>query len=162
MSSLDSSMNSMATAITTDFYRPLVPDASDRHLLAVARWLTLLLGVLGTGSAVLMAVLNSPSMWDQYMKVIGLFGGGLAGLFALGIFTRRTHAAGAIAGFLASAVVLYLVAAHETVHGLLYAAVGITSCVLVGYVASLLIPARRPDLAGLTIFTLSDGEPEPH
>ena len=162
MSSLDSSMNSMATAITTDFYRPLVPGASDRHLLAVARWLTLLLGVLGTGSAVLMAVLNSPSMWDQYMKVIGLFGGGLAGLFALGIFTRRTHAAGAIAGFLASAVVLYLVAAHETVHGLLYAAVGITSCVLVGYVASLLIPARRPDLAGLTIFTLSDGEPEPH
>jgi len=158
MSSLDSSMNSMATAITTDYYCWLRPAASDRHLLAVARWLTVLLGVLGTGSAILMAILNSPSMWDQYMKVIGLFGGGLAGLFALGIFTRRTHAAGAIAGFLASAVVLYWVAAHEAVHGILYAAVGVASCVLIGYTVSLLTPARRRDLAGLTLFTLSDSE----
>ena len=157
MSSLDSSMNSMATAITTDYYCWLRPAASDRHLLAVARWLTLLLGILGTGSAILMAILNSPSMWDQYMKVIGLFGGGLAGLFALGIFTRRTHAAGAIAGFLTSAVVLYWVAAHEAVHGILYAAVGVASCVLIGYTVSLLTPARRRDLDGLTIFTLSAG-----
>jgi len=159
MSSLDSSMNSMATAITTDFYRWIWPAASDRHLLGVARYLTVILGILGTGSAVVMAILNSPSMWDQYMKVLGLFGGGLAGLFALGIFTRRTHAGGAVAGFLASAVVLYCVAALEAVHAILYAAVGVASCFLIGYLLSLVIPGARRDLDGLTIFTLQRSTP---
>ncbi len=161
MSSLDSSMNSMATAITTDFYRPLRPGVSDRHVLAVARGLTVLLGALGTGSAVVMAILNSPSMWDQYMKVVGLFGGGLAGLFALGIFTRRTHGPGALVGFVASAVILYTAATYEVVHGVLYAAVGIASCVAIGYVASLVIPAKRRALEGLTMFTLSGEEQNP-
>jgi SSS family transporter len=154
MSSLDSSMNSMATAIITDFYCWFHPTASDRHLLRVARVLTLLLGILGTGSAVVMAILNSPSMWDQYMKVVGLFGGGLAGLFALGIFTRRANAAGAIVGLLASAAVLYWVATANVVHGVLYAAVGIAACFAIGYAVSLLLPGGRRDLGNLTVFTL--------
>lgn len=158
MSSLDSSMNSMATAITTDFYRWFRPTASDHQLLVVARYLTVLLGVLGTGSALVMAVLNSPSMWDQYMKVVGLFGGGLAGLFALGVFTRRTHAAGAIIGFLASAVLLYWIAANEIVNGVLYAIVGLAGCAVIAYAVSLVIPSRRPDLDGLTIYTLGPRE----
>jgi Na+/proline symporter len=161
MSSLDSSMNSMATAITTDYYRWLRPDASDRRCLKLARWLTGLLGLFGTGSAMIMAYLGAQSMWDQYMKVIGLFGGGLAGLFALGIFTRRTHGPGALIGFVASAAVLYLVTANEAVHVLLYAAVGVASCFLVGYVASLAIPLGGRDLSGLTVYTLSRAPEKP-
>ncbi len=160
MSSLDSSMNSMATAITTDFYRWFRPAASDRHLLSVARYLTGLLGILGTGSAVVIAILNSPSMWNQYIKVIGLFGGGLAGLFPLGIFTRRANARGAIVGLVGSAAVLYWVATAGVVHGVLYAAVGMASCFVIGYAVSLLLPWGRRDLENLTVFTLG-GESRP-
>ncbi len=58
MSTLDSSMNAMATAITTDFCRRFKPGLSDHHSLNLARWLTVLLGVVGTGSGVLIAWLN--------------------------------------------------------------------------------------------------------
>ncbi|GAG30661.1 unnamed protein product, partial [marine sediment metagenome] len=146
MSSLDSSLNSMATTITTDFYRWRRPQATDRQCLKLARWLTVALGLFGILSAIIMAVLQSESMWDQYIKVIGLLGGGLAGLFALGIFTRRTTGRGAVVGFLGSAGVLFCVSYFQLVNLLLYAAVGIVGCFVIGYLASRLMPDRRRDL----------------
>ena len=158
MSSLDSSMNSMATAATTDFYRRFRPNVSDRSCLGLARWLTVILGVVGTGFACYMAYLNSTSMWDQYSKVIGLFGGGLAGLFAAGIFSRRTTGPGIIVGFVGSAVLLYLVKSQTQVHFFLYPTIGIAGCFAIGYLASLLIPSDRKDLEGLTIFSRANGK----
>jgi len=154
MSSLDSSLNSMATALTTDFYRKLNPLAADHRCLRLARWLTVLLGAFSTGCALYMAYIHSQSMWDQYTKILGLFGGGLAGLFAAGIFTRRITGPGVVVGFIASAGILFCVRQFTDVHFFLYAGIGIASCFAVGYLASLIIPARKRDLAGLTIFTL--------
>ena len=102
MSSLDSSMNSMATAVTTDFFRRFRPGASDPSCLTLARVATVLLGVIGTSIAAYMALAQTQSIWDQFMKIMGLFGGGLAGMFVAGIFTRRTHQGGILVGFAAS------------------------------------------------------------
>ncbi|KPL09407.1 hypothetical protein AMJ85_06665 [candidate division BRC1 bacterium SM23_51] len=154
MSSLDSSMNSMATAITTDFYRRLKRTVSDRECLNFARVLTVLLGAAGTGFALYMAVLQSTSMWDQYTKIIGLFGGGLAGLFAAGVLTRRANGAGIIVGFAASAVVLYVVKASGAVHFFLYAGIGIATCVAAGWLASWLLPGAVKSIDGLTIYSV--------
>ena len=154
MSTLDSSMNSMATAITTDFFRRFKPGLSDHHCLNLARWLTVLLGVVGTCSAVVIAWLNDASLWDRYVKILGLFGGGLAGLFALGIFTRRANWIGALVGFVASAVVLYLVQQAGAVHFFLYAPIGIGCCLGLGWLASLPVSGAGKNLAGLTIFTI--------
>ncbi len=154
MSTLDSSMNSMATAITTDFCGRFKPGLSDHQSLNLARWLTVLLGVVGTGSGILIAWLNDVSLWDRYVKLVGLFGGGLAGLFALGIFTRRANWIGALVGFVGSAVVLYLVQQAGTVHFFLYAAIGIGCCLGLGWLASLPVPGAGKNLAGLTIFTI--------
>ena len=158
MSSLDSSMNSMATAVTTDFYRRFRPHVSDVRCLNLARWLTVILGIVGTGFACYMAYINSTSMWDQYSKVIGLFGGGLAGLFAVGIFSRRVTGLGAICGFVGSAALLYLIKSQSQVHFFLYPTIGVCGCFAIGYLASLLIPFGRKDVAGLTIFSLASGK----
>ena len=158
MSSLDSSMNSMATAITTDFYRRFRRDAPDRQCLNLARWLTVILGAVGTGFAAYMAWLGTTSMWDQYTKVIGLLGGGLAGLFAVGIFTRRANGAGALLGFLGSAGVLYLVKEHTEWHFFLYPTIGVCACFAIGYLVSLVLPLGRRDLTGLTLFTRARSE----
>lgn len=154
MSSLDSSMNSMATVITTDFHDRLLGAKSDRQTLRLARVLTVLLGVVGTGFAWYMAYLNSTSMWDQYSKLIGLLGGGLAGLFAVGIFTRRANGGGAILGFAASAAVLYFVSTHTAIHFFLYPTIGVGVCFVVGYLASFVAPDGRRDVEGLTIHSL--------
>ena len=151
MSSLDSSMNSMATAITTDFYRRFRPAASDRRCLTLARALTVLLGAAGTGCALALAASESTSMLDSYLAIVGLFGGGLAGLFAAGIFTRRANGPGAILGFLASALVLFAARESGAVHFLLYALIGVITCVVVSVATSGLFPGAARDVTGLTL-----------
>lgn len=154
--------NSIATAIVTDFYCRFRPAAGEQSALRLARLLTFALGVVGISCAALMATYQIKSLWDVFLTILGLFGGSLAGAFALGIFTRRAHAAGAITGIAASAAILFLVQNYTRVHFFLYAAVGIITCFVVGYLASLIIPARRRnDLEGLTIYTLGERRNSP-
>ncbi len=153
MSSLDSSMNSIATALTTDWYRRFRPEVTDRHCLRLARWFTVALGAIGTGLALYMAVIQNRSLWDQYLRIVGLFGGGVAGLFVVGIFTRRANGVGAVLGFFISGVVIYFIRASGAVHFFLYAAIGIVTCASVAWLASCVTPQRK-DIDGLTIYTL--------
>lgn len=154
MSSLDSSLNSVATVIVTDFYRRFKPNSPDSTRLKLARWLTVILGTTATTVALLMATYDIKSLWDLFMKVLGLFGGSLAGLFALGIFTRRSHGYGALAGAVTSAFVLFGVVWFTRIHLFLYGAIGITTCFVVGYLVSLLTPAKPKSTDGLTIHTI--------
>jgi len=154
MSSLDSSMNSIATAVTTDFYRRFKRDAADRTCLALARWVTVVVGLAGMVLALLMTGWDIKSLWDEFSKVIGLFAGGLGGLFLLGIFSRRAHGVGALVGLAASAAVQFTVSRTGVVYLLLYSFTGLATCVIVGYLASLIIPVRPKPLAGLTLYTL--------
>jgi Na+/proline symporter len=136
MSTISSSMNSIATVITTDFYQRFKPGTSDRQRFTFARRATLLLGVLGCIIALYLVSLHNTSIWDQYLKVIGLFGGCLAGMFLAGIFFPRINAGGVITGFIVSAVALYFVQAAGKVNFFLYPAIAILICVIVGYVSS--------------------------
>ena len=160
MSSLDSSMNSISAAVVTDFYKRFKPATSDLHRLNLARWTTVMAGVVGTGSAMLLATYQFQSAQDMFFILAGLVGGGLGGIFILGIFTRAAHSRGALVGLIASAVVMYLVRQHTQVHFLLFAFIGIVVCVLVGYLASLFISSGKPsELDGLTIFTKRPMDP---
>lgn len=123
MSTLDSSLSSVATAIATDFHGRLRPGSTDRNKLKPARRLTALLGVLATAAAMGLAALDIGSQWDAFQGMMGLFGAGLAGLFALGVFTTRANGAGALA------------------------------CLAAGYAASLVLPDRGRSLVGLAIHT---------
>jgi solute:Na+ symporter, SSS family len=104
------------------------------------------------------------SLFDSFLKVIGVFMGVLGGLFALGMLTRRTSGAGAFVGVVAGAGVMFALPVFTEVQGYLYPAVGITTCFLTGLLASVaidLVAAREEperDLEGLTIFTQRAGE----
>lgn len=162
-STVSSSLNSVTTALMTDFYSRFGGQVTAAGGLRMARWITALIGVFATGAALVLARLDVESLWDAYLSLVGLAGSGLAGLFALGIFTRRTHGAGALVGALGSAGVLYWAERHADLHFLLYAAVGFISCVVLGWLASLCLPAPRKSLSGLTIYdqTASNQSPSP-
>ena len=155
MSSLDSSMNSIATVITTDFYQRFKADATEHSSLRIAKWTTAIIGVSGTAFALLMATWDIKSLWDQLNTFIGLFAGGLGGLFLLGMFTRKTNGTGAVAGLVASAVVQFIVKAYTPVSFLLYTFTGMASCIIIGYVISLLVKQPPKDLNRLTIHTIN-------
>lgn len=153
MSSLDSSMNSVAAAVTADFYRGS-DSASSRGELWIARCVTVLVGICGTLFAIWMS--NQPdikSLWDAFAEYLGLFGGGLCGLFFLAIFTQRTSAAAALIGLLASALIQFGIRQAGIFNPWLYSATGLVGCFVVGYLAAIALPNRR-DLSGLTFKTL--------
>lgn len=158
MSSLDSSMNSVATAFTTDFYRRFYPKVTDHNCLMIARIVTILIGLCGMLFALAMATWDIKSLWSEFTKYIGLFGGGLGGLFILAIFTRRASSKGAMIGLLASAIVQYFLEAHHIVHGVMFAATGMIVCFVIGYIASLMFPCKDKQLAGLTLYSLNNTE----
>jgi SSS family solute:Na+ symporter len=153
MSSLDSSMNSVATAFTTDFYRRLKPQVSDHKCLNVAKIVTVAIGLGGMGLALAMDTWNIDSLWDQFNRFIGLFGAGITGLFLLAVFTKRTSGYGALIGLLCSVGVQYWLRELDCIHGMLFSVTGMVSCFIVGYVASLIIHNKK-DIDGLTIYTL--------
>ena len=154
MSSLDSSMNSMATVLVTDFYHRFKPNSTDHRRLLLARIITVVLGVFGTGCALLMATYPIKSLWDVFLAMLGLLGGGLAGVFILGIFTRRASSAGSLIGIVCSTVILYYVQRFTEIHFFLYGGIGIMACVCFGYLASLLIPSSKSYTRNLTVHTL--------
>ncbi len=137
MSTLDSSLNSVSTALVTDFFARFRPRSSDRSRLRLARYLTAALGVLATSTSIALATFDISSLWDTFQGMMGLLGGGLAGLFALGIFFRRANGRGAMTGAVASVVILYWVQQHTDLHFFLYGAVGVLSCVAIGLASSM-------------------------
>ena len=147
MSSLDSSMHSIATAFTTDF---LSKDRGSESLLKLAKRITLILGVLGTVSAIYIASQDSKNLWDTLMGYVGLILGTLGGLFTLAIFTNRTASVHAWTGVIVAAAVLYYVKFHTEAHPLIIGAIGTVTCFLSGWIASLIIPAQTKNLDGLT------------
>jgi SSS family solute:Na+ symporter len=138
MSSLDSSMNSVATVITTDFVRRLWPLNRETGYLKMARWITVVIGVMGTGIAWMMATWGISSLWDQFNMIVGLFAGGLGGVFVLGIFFKRASGYGALIGLIASGIIQYLIKEYTEVHLLMYAFTGMCSSVIIGWILSLI------------------------
>ena len=101
----------------------------------------------------LFATSNVKSMWETSMGVIGLLGGAMCGLFILGMFTKRASGIGAVIGALAGIAVVLSVKTFTPTHQLLYAGISVFTTVLVGYLASLIVPGKTKNIKGLTWFS---------
>jgi Na+/proline symporter len=139
--------------------RPFDLCKSEAYYLRAARFWTVLIGVAGTLIGLLFLNPEIKSLFDAFIKVIGLFMGVLGGLFALGALTRRANASGAMIGAIVGAGVMFGLWRFTSVNGYLYTASGISSCLVVGYIASFASPRPTGDLTGLTLYTLHDDSP---
>jgi len=150
-STVSTSMNSTATVLVTDFFRPRGARADEAGYLRLAKSLTLAVGVLGTAAGLVFISPAIRSLMEEYFKVIGMFMGALGGLFLLGVTTRRAHGRGALIGLFGGVAVMVLAWQTSRTDGYLFAALGIAVCWGLGYAASLVLPGRDVDLRGLTL-----------
>lgn len=150
MSTLSSSLNSVSTAFITDFYKVLFTQKTDLRYLRAAKVTTALVGMLSTGLALFMAHRGVVSLWDQFNTILGLFTGGIGGVFLLGIFTKRANAAGAIGGLLVSGIGQYFINKYTPLNFLLYAFTGLIICFVTGWLISICFPGSQKNTAGLT------------
>ena len=138
MSSLDSGMNSVATVVTTDFFKRFKKNLADTSCLLIAKITTILTGLFGICFALSMSTWNIDSLWTEFTKYIGLFGGGLGGLFLLAIFTRKSNSLGVTIGLFLSAFIQYLLTLNNIIHPLIFAFSGMISCMFFGYLFSII------------------------
>lgn len=152
MSSTEASMNSVATLLTADFYKKFRPMATEKNTLLFARITTLLLGLFVTSIALYMAQQGVSSLWDKFNTILGLFTGSIGGAFLLGIFTRKANGPGVVFGMVASCIIQLFIQQYTTIHLLMYAFTGLASCVILGYVFSVLLGGNGKNIDGLTIY----------
>jgi solute:Na+ symporter, SSS family len=151
MSTLSSIINSVATLLSVDFYSKLARNPTDKGGVRFAEWMTVLVGLVGIGLAMVLSRYDIHSLFDVSIELAGLLGGGFAGAYTLGMFTRRANSAGVAIG-VASAIALTLVAwSFDLVHPYFYLGISIMLCIVIGYLASLCFPPPQRSLAGLTI-----------
>ncbi|NDH93196.1 MAG: sodium:solute symporter [Planctomycetia bacterium] len=103
MSSLDSSINAIATVTTVDLVKPyLAHGRDDQFYLRIARWIATIAAALMIGGAMLFASIEKESMNDLSWIVASVFGGCLVGLFMVGFFTRRVDGFSAMTALVVS------------------------------------------------------------
>jgi SSS family solute:Na+ symporter len=139
MSTVSSSLNSLASASTHDFYAPLWGRTEPRHLLAVGRWLTVgWAAVLGVGALAFTG--NNRPVVELALSVASITYGGLLGTYILGGTSRRVRQRDVIAAMLAGTgfMVIVVLLKPGPFHALAwpwYVPLGTTVTLLVGYAA---------------------------
>jgi SSS family transporter len=156
-SALSSSLNSIATSYISDIYCRFYPEISDRSKLKLAKQITILMGMLGMAIAAAIAILNIEFIFDLFQEVLGIVAGSLAGVFILGIFTKRANSYGVFMGIIVSVFVVFIMKSRTGISLYLYGAISVVTCVVVGYITSTLFPKGKKNLQGLTYWTLKKG-----
>jgi SSS family transporter len=151
MGTLSSTINSVATLLSVDFYEKLAKNPTQRNSVRFAEWMSVVIGLVGIGLALLLSLYDIHSLLDLTIELAGLLGGGFAGAYTLGMFTKRANSGGVAIG-IATAIVVTLTAwSLRLVHPYFYLGISIMVCIIVGYLASYLFPAPSRSLEGLTV-----------
>jgi solute:Na+ symporter, SSS family len=145
MSTVSSSLNSLASATTHDIYAPISARGGDQeHLMRAGRVFTLLWAVVIVGGAILFqfAAQDTPLVVIA-LDIASFTYGGLLGGFFLGVFSRRADQRDAMIGMgSAIAIMAFLWAAQQfglvprLFANLWFALIGSTLTVLIGVLSS--------------------------
>ncbi len=152
MSTVASVMNSVATIFTEDFYVKFRPHSTGRQRLFTLKATSYVVGAIGTAVALFLAAQNLKSMMSVWIQFSALLGGGIVGVYTLGMFSRRANGFGAICGAVGSVIVTSAVKLYTDVHWAAYIPIAIISCIVLGYLCSFFSTSRK-NLDGLTVFT---------
>ncbi len=152
MSTLSSIINSVSTLASVDFYEKLKKDATPKQSVRFAEWIGIAVGLIAIGIALVMSRYDIHSLFDVSIELAGLLGGGFAGAYTLGMFTRRANWQGVAIGVTGSVLITLVFWTMDLVHPYFYLAISILLCIVIGYLASLFFPAPQRSLKGLTIY----------
>jgi Na+/proline symporter len=139
-----------------DFYERLARNPTPKRSVLFAEITGVAVGLVAIGLAILLSRYDIHSLFDVSIELAGLLGGGFAGAYTLGMFTRRANAPGVAIGIGSSIGLTVLAWSFKLVHPYFYLGISILLCIVIGYLASLCFPASTRSLRGLTIYTDRD------
>ncbi|MEM9326890.1 MAG: sodium/solute symporter [Bacteroidota bacterium] len=108
MSSLSSSINSVATVSIEDFVKRLSKAKhSERQVVTYLRVFTVVFGAIGILIGI--AMISIKQALDVWWQLSGIFGGGILGLFLVGILSKKVDSRAAVPAVLLSVVTISFV-----------------------------------------------------
>ena len=135
MSSLSSSINSLASASAYDFWGPLTGRQDDRSVMIAGKVFTLVwAALLIVGAIVFIPLSRGTAAVEVALAAASMAYGGLLGAFALGVLTKRVSQAGALVGMTAGVgtVVAIWATARDAVAWPWFVFIGLVVTVAVG------------------------------
>ncbi len=136
MSTISAGINSLTTATMMDFIIDETrPNTSEAGKVRNARIWTFFFGALATGLGLFIGRLGT--LIEASVKISGLLGGPLLGVFFLGILSRRANSIGTLIGLVSGMLTVFIVTFCTPISFMWYAAIGCITTCLVGFVASL-------------------------
>jgi len=136
MSSLSSSINSLASASAYDFWGPLTGRRDDRSVMIAGKVFTLVwAGLLIVGAIVFIPLSRGTAAVEVALAAASMAYGGLLGAFALGVLTRRVSQTGALVGMTAGVgtVVAIWATARDAVAWPWFVFIGLVVTMAVGF-----------------------------
>lgn len=151
MSSLDSSLNSMATVTTIDFYqRYLNPNETSLHYLRATRIFTVVWGLLIVGPAIIFAG-SDGSVLEVLSKLGSFFVGAKLSMYFLGFYSKHTTERGLLIGVACGFATLWYVEYHMTIAWPWYCAIGGAVSLVVGWISSIALDGFQDDFHPYTV-----------
>lgn len=151
MSSLDSSLNSMATVTTLDFYQPYInPGQDSAHYLVASRWFTVMWGVIVVAPAIIFLG-SDGSVLEILSKVGSFFVGAKLAAYFLGFYSRHTTERGLMIGIAAGFLSLWYVEFNLEVAWPWYCALGGVVSIGVAWSASLILDGPKESYHPYTV-----------
>uniref|UniRef100_A0A8C5G5V3 Sodium-dependent multivitamin transporter n=1 Tax=Gouania willdenowi TaxID=441366 RepID=A0A8C5G5V3_GOUWI len=108
LSTISSAFNSLATVTMEDLIKPHCPPMTEARATMVSKALALSYGLLCLAMAFL-SHLMADSVLQVALKILGMVGGPILGVFCLGMFFPWSNSIGAVAGLAAGLVVAFWV-----------------------------------------------------
>jgi SSS family solute:Na+ symporter len=141
MGTLAGSLNSSASTIVNDLYRPFAGKNDERHLLRISRLMTVVWGAVLTAVALGARQLKD-NVVNNALAIASFVSGILLGLFLLGVLTKRVRQSAALVGVIAGISAVTYAKFGTTLAWPWFALVGSSTVFVVGSAASAVAPGR--------------------
>jgi SSS family solute:Na+ symporter len=102
ISSLDSDLNCLSAVCLEDFYLKFRPDTTEKLQLVLSKLFIVLSGLGAVGVALFYVRAGGEGVLGMVFTLYAIFSGGVAGMFLLGIFSRRANLQGLYFGIIGS------------------------------------------------------------
>lgn len=145
MSTVSGALTATASSSVNDLYRPLVPHASEAHLMRTSKVMTAVWGATQVLVA-LAATRLQGRVVDNALSIAGFVTGILLGLFLLGMLSKKAGQRAAFVGMVVGIAAVSAVAFLTPVAYPWYALVGSATVVTIGMIVGLVTPpgAAKP------------------
>ena len=111
------------------------------------------MGVLGTAFGLFFLNPEIKSLFDEFIKIVGLILGMLGGIFLLGVLSKKANATGVLIGCGGGMIIVLYVWKMTAVTAYFYPFASVGSCFLIGLIASFCFRGKS-NTDGLTIHTM--------